>query len=230
MAEERNAFPLFVFPLRLSQGLVRRCEERFPFFVSGRQRRHGPRTAHPPFVQLNGHGYKSTCGTMWVVAIMCQNERKEEMEKYTFTKGELELVNKRLTGWVIASTDFQHQVPSRLDIDTSAERVGPLTITEVGQFRAALTWLILFPVLSFVLGGGVALTCTLMLGSYLVGILGAVVAIIVAAKISSVLGRKWFSVFMVQFNNNGQTLYVPYIKKTDYPVIDALNSELKKYR
>jgi len=150
-------------------------------------------------------------------------------KKYTLTKGVLELGDKRLTGWLNASTDCQ-QKPSRMEIDTPIDGVGPFSISEVESFRRIFTWSCLFPVLSFVLAGIGGVLAGIMFDGLMMLILVICALVGVSAMASAKLGRKWFCVYMVQFNNNGQTVYVPFIKKSDYPVIDELNSELKKTR
>ena len=163
------------------------------------------------------------------------------MKTFMFSKGEFKIENGRLVGTVKASTSMQ-QAPGQIEVDTPVNKVGPISINEVPQIRYfATTGALMGVVLIATLIWAIMAICSVgssssfgqlanacegasngAIWTYAIGMPLAIVA--------AVLAWKKVRVFMAQFSNAGETLYIPYLKKSDYPVIRELNSELAKGR
>lgn len=152
---------------------------------------------------------------------------------FEFSKGRLEVDDKRVSGTVKASTSMQ-QMPGELAIDTPIDKFGPISINEVGQFKWILSgcavgaWELigLFVGLIIVMcSGGFEDILESMVAFYVImpicTILGIVTAVILFKKIH---------IYMAQFSNGGQTVYIPYLKKNDPDVIRALDAYVREQK
>lgn len=135
---------------------------------------------------------------------------------FKFSKGSLEVGETRVSGSIKASTSMQ-QAPDNLAIDTAIENFGPISINEVKQFRYTLSFVGF--IMSIVIGGSIgvameSLECiaTLLPISLVIGV---VVFVVIFKKLR---------IYMAQFSNNGQTVYVPFLKKTDHAILTDMDS------
>jgi len=160
---------------------------------------------------------------------------------FTFSKGELEISNQRVVGRIKATPSMQ-QAPMEMLIDTPVCDVGPISIGEVIQFRwigSIVTFLVgfMFGGFSFMFGidspdpievmaytakGLPVPETSVSVFAIVLGILfiiaGIVGAYIVFAKLH---------VYMAQFSNGGQTVFIPYLKSMDSEVLKDFNAEFK---
>ena len=163
------------------------------------------------------------------------------MNSYKFSKGELSFINGRVVGNIKATPSMQ-QAPMEMEIDTNLSDVGPMSIGEVIQFRWILSSVtfcagFIFGGLSFILGisspdpievlaytskGLPAPETSISAVAIVLGIIliasGIVGACVVFNKVR---------VFMAQFSNGGQTVFIPYLKADDAEVLKGFNSELR---
>ena len=148
---------------------------------------------------------------------------------FRFSKGSLEVDGSRVFGTIKASTSMQ-QSPGNIAIDTAIESFGPISINEVKQFRHVFSSIgfCLSIVIGCLVGEGIVkcssglsvlmeslekLTFILPI-SFLIGVVVYIVIFLT------------FKIYMAQFSNGGQTVYVPYINKADWPVLEELNGTI----
>lgn len=154
-------------------------------------------------------------------------------KSFKFSKGILEVGDSRISGTIKASTSMQ-QSPANLAIDTKIDKFGPISINEVKQFRFALAGVGFMA--SIVIGclvGLFVISGTSGLGDLVESLekfnyilpISAVVGIVVAIIIF-----KAFRIYMAQFSNDGQTVYVPFLKKADYPVLEELDTYIREMK
>ena len=148
---------------------------------------------------------------------------------FKFSKGSFEVDGLRVVGTIKASASMQ-QSPGDLAIDTAIENFGPISINEVTQFRHVFSSVgfCLFIAIGCLVGEGI-LMCSSGLGGLMESLerlssilpisflIGVVVYIVIFLK---------FKIYMAQFSNGGQTVYVPYIKKKDWVVLEELNGTI----
>ena len=223
-----DALPIFGFLKVFSEHHLEPWQELRPFFLCC-ESKQGVAKESATF-----HFPKQICSKV-------NKENTQTMKTFTFSKGEFRIENGRLVGTVKASTSMQ-QAPGQIEVDTPVNKVGPISINEVPQFRHIATGGAVMGVeLIATLIWGITAICSVSSSSSFEQLAnasegscnGAIWAFAIGtplAIVAAVLAWKKVRVFMAQFSNAGQTLYVPYLKKDDYPVIKALDAELAKGR
>ena len=152
---------------------------------------------------------------------------------FEFRKGRLTVDEKSVTGTVTGSTSMQ-QMPGELAIDTPVDRFGPISINEVGQFKWVLSsaaigaWEIIGLILGLII---------VMCSSGFEGLAESLTAFYVIVPISTVLGIvtavilfKKTRVYMAQFSNAGQTVYIPYLKQDDQVKLRELDAYVREMK
>ena len=152
---------------------------------------------------------------------------------FEFRKGRLTVDEKSVTGTVTGSTSMQ-QMPGELAIDTPVDRFGPISINEVGQFKWVLSsaaigaWEIIGLILGLII---------VMCSSGLEGLAESLTAFYVIVPISTILGIvtavilfKKIRVYMAQFSNAGQTVYIPYLKQDDQVKLRELDAYVREMK
>ena len=153
---------------------------------------------------------------------------------FEFRKGRLTVDDRTVIGTVKGSTSMQ-QMPGELAIDTPVDKFGPISINEVGQFKWILSgaavgaWEIIGLILGLII---------VMCSSGFEGLAKSMTAFYIIIPISTILGIvtavilfKKIRVYMAQFSNAGQTVYIPYLKQDDQVTLrelDAYVRELKR--
>ena len=153
---------------------------------------------------------------------------------FEFRKGRLTVDERSVTGTVKGSTSMQ-QMPGELAIDTPVDKFGPISINEVGQFKwiassmAVGAWEIIGLFIGLII---------VMCSSGFEGLAEALTTLYIIIPISTILGIvtavilfKKIRVYMAQFSNAGQTVYIPYLKQDDQITLrelDAYVSQMKK--
>ena len=155
--------------------------------------------------------------------------------QFRFSKGCLEVHGTRVFGAIKASTSMQ-QSPDNLVIDTTVDELGPISVNEVKQFRYvfALLGLSLCVVAGCLIGESVVMCSS---GSGLGAVFESLEKMTVILPVSFAIGVGAYiiiflklRIYMAQFSNGGQTVYVPYIKKKDWIVFDDLNSTISELK
>ena len=152
---------------------------------------------------------------------------------FEFRKGRLTVDEKSVTGTVTGSTSMQ-QMPGELAIDTPVDRFGPISINEVGQFKWVLgsaaigAWEIIGLILGLIIVMG---------SSGFEGLAESLTAFYVIVPISTILGIvtavilfKKIRVYMAQFSNAGQTVYIPYLKQDDQVTLRELDAYVREMK
>ena len=152
---------------------------------------------------------------------------------FEFRKGRLTVDEKSVTGTVTGSTSMQ-QMPGELAIDTPVDRFGPISINEVGQFKWVLSsaaigaWEIIGLILGLII---------VMCSSGFEGLAESLTAFYVIVPISTILGIvtavilfKKIRVYMAQFSNAGQTVYIPYLKQDDQVTLRELDAYVREMK
>lgn len=152
---------------------------------------------------------------------------------FEFRKGRLTVDEKSVTGTVTGSTSMQ-QMPGELAIDTPVDKFGPISINEVGQFKWVLgsaaigAWEIIGLILGLII---------VMCSSGLEGLAESLTALYVIMPISTILGIvtavilfKKIRVYMAQFSNAGQTVYIPYLKQDDQVKLRELDAYVREMK
>ena len=152
---------------------------------------------------------------------------------FEFRKGRLTVDEKSVTGTVTGSTSMQ-QMSGELAIDTPVDRFGPISINEVGQFKWVLSsaaigaWEIIGLILGLII---------VMCSSGFEGLAESLTAFYVIVPISTILGIvtavilfKKIRVYMAQFSNAGQTVYIPYLKQDDQVTLRELDAYVREMK
>lgn len=154
---------------------------------------------------------------------------------FKFSKGSLEVDGARVFGTIKASTSMQ-QSPDNLVIDTTVDKFGPISINEIKQFRYVLPFVAFFVciVVGCLIGVGFVVCFSGSGFGVLVEALQKLVVILLASMavgviVSAIIFVK-LRIYMAQFSNGGQIVYVPYIKKVDRIVLKELNDTIWKLK
>lgn len=158
---------------------------------------------------------------------------------FEFSKGKLEVDEKRVTGSVVASTSMQ-QMPGELAIDTPIDKFGPISINDLPQFRLAA--------MSIGFTTGLFLPWIIWLVVFLVRVMSAssfgdlgrasnmpsvwwpIVIGLILGGIACFYAKKKVKVLMAQFSNGGQTVYIPRLKGNDESTIRALDAYVREMK
>lgn len=153
---------------------------------------------------------------------------------FKITKGSFEVDETRVSGTVKASTSMQ-QSPGNLAIDTPIEKFGPISINEVKQLRYILSSL-MFAACEFV---GCVIGMLAVQGSAdgFAGLLESIEKVTKVLPVSTVIGMVLaivvfikVRIYMAQFSNGGQTVYVPLLKKSDCPVLKEMDAYIQSLK
>ena len=152
---------------------------------------------------------------------------------FEFRKGRLTVDDRTVTGTVKGSTSMQ-QMPGELAIDTPVDKFGPISINEVGQFKWILSsaavgaWEIIGLILGLII---------VMCSSGFEGLAKSMTAFYIIIPISTILGIvtavilfKKIRVYMAQFSNAGQTVYIPYLKQDDQVTLRELDAYVREMK
>ena len=158
---------------------------------------------------------------------------------FEFSKGRLEVDDKRVTGTVTASTSMQ-QMPGELAIDTPIDKFGPISINDLPQFRIAA--------MSIGFTAGMFLPCIIWLVVFLVRVMSSssfgdlgrasnmpsvwwpIVIGLILGGVVCFYAKKKVKVLMAQFSNGGQTVYIPRLKGDDESIIRALDAYVREMK
>lgn len=147
------------------------------------------------------------------------------IKEFEFSKGIFRVGESRILGEVKASTSMD-QAPDILSINAGIGNFGPISINEIKQFRY-----ILAPagfIVSIIIGGMVVFCVDESEYGSITHAADKINNILSLFSIFGVVAAaaifKWLHVYMAQFPHNGQTVYVPFLKKNDIPVMEALDA------
>ena len=160
-------------------------------------------------------------------------ERKKMSRVFEFRKGRLTVDDRTVTGTVKGSTSMQ-QMPGELAIDTPVDKFGPISINEVGQFKWILSSAAVgaWEIIGLILGLSIV-----MASSGFEGLAQSLTAFYIIIPISTILGIvtavilfKKIRVYMAQFSNAGQTIYIPYLKQDDQITLRELDAYVREIK